>query len=487
MKKLYTPILLFISLHSSAQFVLDTTIISNYTRAASTDKIYKVLSYDLNSDGKKDIIIDGGMYNNQSGMVVATSSAIILLGNGDGSFGSQTYFTKPSTLHAISDFGDYNNDGKPDMLVYGFWQNGFSLYTGGVGTMNFSNIQNFNAGTHGYEAKFLDYDKDGDLDILTITSGSAADVLLHVYTNTNNNFAHTSYSLNNNQFFPHYEFVDVDKNGFVDVVANGEGQLNILYQDSNHVFRNTIQDLYSSPFFAWEDYFLACKDYNNDGRIDIVAARNNNLYFVKGKPGSPYLDILNIDNQINPFDLHLNPNSQFYSYDMDNDGFMDIVSYTGTYSGVADDAVNIYYDPFNFNNKRSVTAIPLNAECINMSLHALLFDDYNQDGKMDILALGMDDKIRVMLNKADAAPPPPPPSTGIQIFPIPATHHITIKNADNIGLFKIYDGIGREMVSQINSAASTVNINIEKFARGVYILVGYTNGKRVLSHKIIKG
>lgn len=110
-----------------AQYGIDHMVVSNYTKVLPTDKVFKVLSFDLNGDGIKDIVIDGGMTLNQSGFVESTTKAIAMLGDGAGGFGTQSYFQKPSNMHSISDIADYNNDGKADMLVYGFWQNGFSL------------------------------------------------------------------------------------------------------------------------------------------------------------------------------------------------------------------------------------------------------------------------------------------------------------------------------------------------------------------------
>ena len=108
MKKISTILLFVISFQMNGQYDINHMVVSNYTKALTTDMVHKVLTYDLNNDGNKDIIIDGGMYVNQSGFVIPNTNAIIMLGNGDGSFGNQIFFQKPSTFHSISDFGDYN-------------------------------------------------------------------------------------------------------------------------------------------------------------------------------------------------------------------------------------------------------------------------------------------------------------------------------------------------------------------------------------------
>lgn len=487
-RNFYFLIIIMITFKMVGQYDINHVVISNYTKSLTTDQVHKVLSYDLNNDGKKDIIIDGGMTLNQSGFVQETNKAIILLGNGDGSFGNQTYFQKPDTMHSISDFGDYNNDGKPDMLVYGLWQNGFSLYTGGNGVMNFSSIQNFTAGTHGYEAKFKDYDNDGDLDILTITSGSANTVYFHTYTNTNGSFVHASYSLNDDKFYPNYEYVDINNDGLMDVMANSDSNLVMLFQNPNHTFTATSQNISNTTMYGPDEYYFSYKDYNNDGKVDIVSERGYELKLVKGNSASPNINIANVNNTVNPFDLKLFSENQFYSDDIDNDGFMDIISYSGSYSGVADDELIIYFDPFNFNNHKNQLTIPLNVECISLSLKALLVEDFNQDNKKDILALGMDNKVRVFLNQSVLSVNENNlEHKNLKVYPTPSKDLISIDYSNHEDVFMIFDCLGREIKSIRNeSNNNSITVDIQSLQDGMYSVVGYCEGRKVSSQKIIK-
>jgi len=69
------------------------------------------------------------------------------------------------------DFGDYDNDGRPDLIVATFYQQGFSLYHNeGNG---FFEERGFETGIYNatfdrlaFGAKFLDYDNDGWLDLM---------------------------------------------------------------------------------------------------------------------------------------------------------------------------------------------------------------------------------------------------------------------------------------------------------------------------------
>jgi hypothetical protein len=495
MKTIIIILLFVVSCQMSGQYDNNHVVVSNYTKALTTDVVYKVLTYDLNNDGNKDIIIDGGMLINQSGYVRQNTKAIIMLGNGDGSFGNQVFFEKPSTFHSISDFGDYNNDGKPDMLVYGFWQNGFSLYTGGNGVMNFSNIQNFTAGTHGYDAKFVDYDNDGDLDILTITSGSAANVFFHTFTNNGGVFSQASYSLAAQDFYPNYEYVDLNGDGLIDVIANSKQKLNILIQNADHTFTNNNQSL--GCLFNLNTYYRSYKDFNNDGYIDAVneifdyTLGVNILKLVNGTATYPYLTPTELASETrSPIDLQTSDNSQFYSEDVDNDGFMDIISYVWNNQIEMYDKIVIYFDPFNLNNQRRELTIPIGVDCINYgNNNSVHFADFNNDNKKDILALGtLDNKVRVFINQQVLSINENTlESNELQVYPVPSNESINVNCKNNEDTIKIYDFLGREIMSIDNKIPTSLkNINIQNLQNGIYSLIGFVDGKKVSSQKIIK-
>jgi hypothetical protein len=66
-----------------------------------------VVLSDFNGDGTSDIATGSGSY----------SGVALLLGNGDGTFQSPTEFTIGSTTMMALAVADFNNDGKPDLVV----------------------------------------------------------------------------------------------------------------------------------------------------------------------------------------------------------------------------------------------------------------------------------------------------------------------------------------------------------------------------------
>ncbi|WP_299460176.1 VCBS repeat-containing protein [uncultured Microscilla sp.] len=145
----------------------------------------RILTKDLDGDGDLDVILDAQLYQHQSSQGPKLAKASVFINQGKGTFGKEIIFEKPDQFAFISDVADFNQDGRPDMVVHHFWKNGFWLYKGKVpqdsAKFAFEPPRFFTTGSHGGETFLLDYDQDGNIDIASFSSGALEPLALHLF------------------------------------------------------------------------------------------------------------------------------------------------------------------------------------------------------------------------------------------------------------------------------------------------------------------
>lgn len=470
--------------YSFPQFLASNPIETSFTTVEDNERMLNTFSYDFNEDGILDLALDGGMSYPQSAEFYPASNAIILIGNGDGTFTQSATSINYAAgsinnLLAISDLADYNADGNVDMLVYSFWDNGFYLYNGNDnGFMTFDDPTFFSCSTHGYEAIFIDYDADGDLDIVSACSGSNNPLLLHVFDNANNSFTHNVYGdVNSIGYSIDLKHGDANGDGRMDFFMPDNGGFTLATQNADKSFEMEFyQEGWNNPLGQLK-YHKLLVDVNQDGSDDVIAY---NRQFEK-------LDVFNSTGSSVLFDLSSNPNysspeimhiisDYFYggfmhSHDMDLDSNTDIVFVQSNGSDL--DSIVITLDPFNINNSHQVQAIPLGADCSTETGRGMLFEDFDNNGLDDICFLGSDSKIRVILNIS--------PLTGINNFQTQQTEGIVFPNPTNgnfsIDLGESYpttsiiitDLLGKTIQTNEFFDNQILNLKIEEPA-GIYLL-----------------
>jgi len=258
---------------------------------------------DLNNDGWLDLSIIG-----QSGVAVVYQQLI----NNKGVFEVSTPTSVAGLKYANMTFGDYNNNGTLDMFTTGQDVNGnpHSYLYQNDGKGNFKLDPEFNAygavpDMYNADARFLDYDLDGDLDLIYSgnSSGGVPQGGIRVNTLldpkiTTNNYGQNSnngytYGMNLQMKDTKLDIADMDGDGDTDIVAMGTarrqtGSTFIDYPQLLLLRNQTIEskDAKFGSFFSYNNIYNATSiildsvekgdiklvDFNNDGLVDITLA-----------------------------------------------------------------------------------------------------------------------------------------------------------------------------------------------------------------------
>jgi FG-GAP-like repeat/Putative Ig domain len=116
-----------------------------------------IVTGDFNGDGKLDIATTDS----------AGNAVIILLGNGDGTFGAPTTYPAGSNPEAIV-AADFNSDGRLDLAVANYGDATVTLLLGnGDGTFTPAAGSPYSVGAYPYQIAAADFNGDGKLDLAT--------------------------------------------------------------------------------------------------------------------------------------------------------------------------------------------------------------------------------------------------------------------------------------------------------------------------------
>ncbi|MGE5306193.1 MAG: FG-GAP-like repeat-containing protein, partial [Alphaproteobacteria bacterium] len=135
---------------------------------------------DFNGNGKLDLaVVNAG---NSSANPAIAGSLSVLLGNGDGTFGATTNYTVGTTPTGVA-LGDFNLDGKLDLAVVNSASNDVSILVGkGDGT--FGAAASYAAGSGAHSVAVGDLNGDGRLDLAVANAvGKSVSILLNTTTN----------------------------------------------------------------------------------------------------------------------------------------------------------------------------------------------------------------------------------------------------------------------------------------------------------------
>ncbi|NPA68426.1 MAG: hypothetical protein GXO50_07455, partial [Chlorobi bacterium] len=282
---------------------------------------------DYNNDGYPDILISGDRDTDPC-------ISVIYKNNGDGTFTEQTGITLPGVKKGSVSWCDYNNDGYSDILLTGAdenWNPVSKIYkNNGNGT--FSDI---NAGLTGVlesSVAWDDYNNDGFQDILLTGKDQYNYVISKVYKNNGDGTFSEQTQINlTGVFSGSAAWGDYNNDGFSDILLTGSDEnwhpVSKIYKNNgNETFTEQTQiDITNVRFGS-----VACwGDYNNDNYLDIL---------LTGKSDDGEISEIYKNNGNETFTKQTQINLTGVSYssavwgDINNDNYSDIVI-SGEYLG----------------------------------------------------------------------------------------------------------------------------------------------------------
>jgi len=221
---------------------------------AAGEQPWSIVAVDLNHDGNLDLAVADSLSN----------YVYILLGNGDGTFQKATRSPTLPRYPTMVNSGDFNGDGIPDLVAASYsvisvlLGNGDGTFQSPVNTPPPFAVESIGLG---------DFNHDGKLDLVeagTFGSGGNLGILLG---NGNGTFRDgASYAVG--QSPESIAVADFSGDHKLDLaVANSEGgTISVMLGNGDGTFQTSVD--YPIAFCVW----LTAADVNGDGKLDLVAA-----------------------------------------------------------------------------------------------------------------------------------------------------------------------------------------------------------------------
>ncbi|MFN8597839.1 MAG: VCBS repeat-containing protein [Anaerolineae bacterium] len=212
---------------------------------------------DYDNNGRLDVLIAGES---------ATGSITKIYRNNSGITFTDSGYSLPGISNGVAVWGDYNSDGWVDVVLTGEGKTGTpttKVYRN-TGT-SFIEVATSLLALSDSTAAWGDYDNDGDLDILSAGYNGTTGVA-KVYRNDNGSFTDINAGLlTGDSFTARAAWGDYDGDGRLDIVLSSQSGTNVYHNDGNNIFTDVQVGLpvITSGALAWGDY-------NGDRKLDLV-------------------------------------------------------------------------------------------------------------------------------------------------------------------------------------------------------------------------
>lgn len=286
-------------------------------------------------------------------------------------------------------WGDFNNDGFPDMLLS--YSLKVQLYlNNGDGTFKDVTVASGIQGSNNCvnpSSTWFDYNNDGYLDLHITSWGPCQGTRLYK-NNTDGTFTDVSSILpmtGDQYFFLAYPF-DFNKDGWMDLyISNDLKQSNMLFINQNGI-SFTEESLAYGLTHGGDDMGIGIGDYNNDGNFDFYVTNIKDNAFYANNGDNTFT---NISIEKNLRDTGWAWDTKFVDFDLDGDEDLYVVNgYKFAFTGKE---YNVYYKNLLIEGQDAFVEIgeDVNLKDLTISVSAVDFD-YDNDGDVDIFVTNND-------------------------------------------------------------------------------------------------